>query len=353
MDAFYASVEQLDQPQLRGKPLAVGGTSEKRGVIAAASYEARRYGVRSAMPSAEAFRRCPDLKLVPPRFPRYREISQIIHGVFRCYTDIIEPVSLDEAWLDVSSNLIHEPSGTMIAIRIKAEILQKTKLTCSAGVSFNKFLAKIASEENKPDGLFVITPEKAKEFLKNLSVRKIPGVGKMTGEKLKTLGIGDTKELLSKDQEWLHKHFGKFGMILYQRTRGIDFRPVDANRESKSVSVETTFERNLIKIEELTLELDQLIEKLYQRLKRYGIKGTTLTLKLKFSNFEQITRSESRGIPFDRETIYETGKRKLLQCYGKEFSGRPVRLIGIGISNFCNLPKVVQLDFFEVFSIRL
>ena len=353
MDAFYASVEQLDQPHLRGKPLAVGGTSEKRGVIAAASYEARKYGVRSAMPSAEAFRRCPELKLVPPRFPRYREISQIIHGVFRCYTDLIEPVSLDEAWLDVTSNLIQEPSGTRIAKRIKAEILQKTKLTCSAGVSFNKFLAKIASEENKPDGLFVITPLQVKDFLNNLPVRKIPGVGKVTEEKLKTLGIEDTKELLLKDQELLHQHFGKFGIVLYQRARGIDLRPVEAERESKSVSVETTFERNLIQLEELTLELDHLIEKLHQRLNRYGVNGTTLTLKLKFSNFEQITRSESREIPFDRESIYETGRRKLLQCCGKEFSARPVRLIGIGISNFGNLPRVVQLDFFEEFKITL
>ncbi|MDP6638472.1 MAG: DNA polymerase IV [SAR324 cluster bacterium] len=347
MDAFYASVEQLDQPHLRGKPLAVGGLSEKRGVIAAASYEARKYGVRSAMPTAEAFRRCPVLNLVPPRFPRYREISNTVHGIFRCYTDLIEPVALDEAWLDVSSNFLSEPSGTRIAQRIKADILQQTSLTCSAGVSYNKFLAKIASEENKPDGLFVITPEQAPAFLNDLHVRKIPGVGKVTEEKLRSLGIEITGEILTRDAEWLQQNFCKFGMVLYQRARGVDHRPVEAERESKSVSVESTFDRNLTNLDDLTVELDNLIEKLHQRLSRHGINGSTLTLKLKFSDFEQITRSESRGGLFDRASIIETGKRKLLQCCTKEFSGRPVRLIGIGISNFGNPPRVVQLDFFE------
>ena len=207
MDAFYASVEQLDQPQFRGKPLAVGGPSEKRGVIAAASYEARKYGVRSAMPTAEAFRRCPELNLVSPRFPRYREISEKVQGIFRCYTDLIEPVALDEAWLDVSANLIREPSGTRVAERIKSEILEQTALTCSAGVSYNKFLAKIASEENKPDGLFVITPEQASTFLKVLPVRKIPGVGRVTEEKLRDFGIEITEDLLKKDAEWPFRIF--------------------------------------------------------------------------------------------------------------------------------------------------
>ena len=347
MDAFYASVEQLDQPQFRGKPLAVGGPSEKRGVIAAASYEARKFGVRSAMPTAEAFRRCPELNLVSPRFPRYREISEQVHGIFRCYTDLIEPVALDEAWLDVSANLIREPSGTRVAKRIKSEILEQTALTCSAGVSYNKFLAKIASEENKPDGLFVITPEQASAFLKVLPVRKIPGVGRVTEEKLRDFGIEITEDLLKKDAEWLNQHFGKFGMVLFQRARGIDHRPVEPERETKSVSVETTFDRNLTNLEELDLELQNLTEKLLQRLDRNGICGSTLTLKLKFADFEQITRSESRSLPFDRGSLLETGKRKLHQCCSREYPGRPIRLLGIGISNFGKPPRVVQLDFFE------
>ncbi len=351
MDAFYASVEQLDAPELKGKPVVVGGRPESRGVVAAASYEVRKFGVRSAMPTSRAYQLCPQAIFVSPRFARYKEVSSQIHEIFKQYTDLIEPLSLDEAWLDVTDNKIGEPSATRLAQQIKQQIRQEVGLTCSAGISYNKYLAKIATEENKPDGLYAIPPEKALTFIRKMNVRKIPYVGKVTAKKLEDLGITKGEHLYEKSEDFLVEHFGKFGHDLYQRVRGIDHRPVMVNRERKSISTENTYAQDLPYSDELLEELKQLVADLIKRMERQSMEGRTLTLKVKFHDFLQITRSISKDDDFSNfEEIYHVCQQKLHHVCHVEFPNKPIRLLGVGISNLDSFhsANVAQLDFFDI-----
>ena len=292
MDAFYASVEQRDNPELRGKPVAVGGSRE-RGVVAAASYEARKFGVHSAMPSVTAKRKCPDLVFIKPRFDAYKAISLQIREIFAEYTPIIEPLSLDEAYLDVTENLKGILSATQIAEEIRARIHTETALTASAGVSYNKFLAKLASDHRKPDGLFVITPAMGPVFVETLPVRKFHGVGPATDKKMAQLGIKTGLDLRERSLAFLHQHFGKAGSYYYWAARGIDERPVRADRIRKSVGAENTFFVDLFTYEAARDALQEIIDKVWEYCEHSAIRGRTITLKVKFANFRQITRSRT------------------------------------------------------------
>ena len=355
MDAFYPSVEILDNPELRGLPIIVGGSPHSRGVVASASYEARKFGVRSAMACSIAYKLCPHALFLPTRMGRYREVSLQIHEIFHQYTDLIEPVSLDEAWLDVTENFQHIPSATWVARKIKHQIHEELGLTCSAGVSFNKFLAKIASDEQKPDGLFVITPQTAHQFLQRMEVRKIPGVGNVTQKKLKRLGIEYGHQLYQQSEIFLVKHFGKMGIYLYNIIRGDDPRPVVAHRERKSISVETTFDTDLLYGEELLNHLRYLTQDLMKGLqKKSPVSGKTLTLKVKFYDFQQITRSVTQTHNYQTlEDIFACAKEKLRVVCQTEFPGKRIRLLGVGISNLTGRHlengENIQLDFFHLF----
>ncbi len=352
MDAFYPSVEVLDHPELAGVALIVGGSPESRGVVSSASYEARKFGVRSAMACALAYKLCPHAVFLRPNMQRYREVSHRIHVIFQQYTDLIEPLSLDEAWLDVTENFQEIPSATWIAQRIKQQVREELHLTCSAGVSFNKFLAKIASDEDKPDGLFIITPQSAPEFLHNLAVRKIPGVGKVTQAKLKKLGIEYGHQLLEQPKHALVEHFGKMGSYLYAIIRGQDDRPVISDRECKSVSAENTFAADFVYGAELREELRQICADLMKRLGKKALSGKTLTLKIKFHDFQQITRSITQLQDFETETeIFAAAHEKLRNACTDEFPQKPIRLLGVGISNFSreeaeHIDKPQQLELF-------
>jgi len=352
MDAFFASVEIKDNPRLAGLPVVVGGSPQSRGVVAAASYKAREYGIRSAMPCSQAQRLCSDTIFLPPRFERYKEISGVIHQIFRNYTDLIEPLSLDEAWLDVTSNFVNSPSATWVARLIKQEIKDQLGLTSSAGVSYNKFLAKIASDEKKPDGLFVITPENAPSFLETIPVRKIPGVGKITNKKLQLHGIEKGYQLLEKSEPYLIQRFGKLGGYLHQIIRGIDERSVQVSRERKSVGIETTFAVDQFHGDKLTQELMRLLEGLFQRLKKTGKTGKTFHLKVKFEDFKQITRSITLN-PHDieEEAISRLAHQKLSEICFVEYPQKKIRLLGVSLSNFINEIEPdgdnVQLDIFQ------
>jgi DNA polymerase-4 len=329
MDAFYASVEQMDNPALRGKPVAVGGNRE-RGVVAAASYEARKYGVKSAMSSKLAAIKCPHLVFVKPRFERYKELSLQIREIFYNYTDLVEPLSLDEAFLDVTINKINNPSATLIAKEIRAKIKSETGLNASAGISYNKFLAKVASDLNKPNGQAVITPERAQGFLEKLPIEKFYGVGKVTAEKMKKFGIHNGWDLKQYSLNFLTQRFGKSGAHYYDIVRGIHLSEVHPHRDRKSLSVETTFERDLFDQEELAAAMGRLLEELFRRLSKNDIKGRTLTLKLKYSDFTLQTRSKSLEQYLSKEEIVEMAKELLDQ----EALKMPIRLMGLGISNF-------------------
>jgi len=351
MDAFFASVEILDNPQLKGLPVVVGGSPQSRGVVCAASYAARKFGIRSAIPCSMAQRLCPEAIFLPPRFERYRELSKMVHEIFRKYTDLIEPVSLDEAWLDVTSNKINSPSATWIAQQLKEDILSETGLVSSAGVSYNKFLAKIASDEDKPNGLFVITPQSAPEFLKNIAIRKIPGVGKVTQKRLQQLDLEVGYQLLAKSEDYLIQHLGKFGHYLFQIIRGIDLRPVVNSYEQKSVGIENTFAEDLGYGDELLGILKELLIGLFKRLQKSEKKGKTLTLKVKFSDFKQITRSVSTSDQYlTEEGIAQIAYQKLEQICLREFPQRKIRLLGVSIANFkgreVKAEPSGQLDFF-------
>src|SRR5438034_8055064 len=312
MDAFYASVEQRDNPELRGKPVAVGG-SEARGVVAAASYEARKFGVRSAMPSLTAKRKCPDLMFIKPRFDVYKAVSLQIREVFAEYTPIIEPLSLDEAYLDVTENLKGMISATRIAEEIRARIRAETELTASAGVSYNKFLAKLASDHQKPDGLFVITPEMGPTFVETLQVRKFHGVGPATARKMAQLGIETGLDLKGQTLEFLRQHFGKAGSYYYWAARGIDERPVRADRIRKSIGAESTFAADLFTYEAARDALREIIGRVWQYCERSGIRGRTATLKVKFANFRQITRSHTGQTQIKTRSELEELGNALLQ----------------------------------------
>ncbi len=330
MDAFYASVEQRDSPELRGKPVAVGGSRE-RGVVAAASYEARKFGVHSAMPSITAKRKCPDLIFVKPRFDAYKAISLQIREIFAEYTPTIEPLSLDEAYLDVTENLKGIISATQIAEEIRARIRAETGLTASAGVSYNKFLAKLASDHRKPDGLFVITPKMGPEFVETLPVRKFHGVGPATAKKMARLGIETGLDLRAQTQTFLQQHFGKAGSHYYWVARGVDERPVRADRIRKSVGAENTFPADLFIYEAARDALQEIVDKVWTYCEGSGIRGRTVTLKVKFANFQQITRSRTGQMQIStRNELEQLGNALLEPLFPVE---RGVRLLGVSLSS--------------------
>lgn len=330
MDAFYASVEQRDHPELRGKAIAVGH-SEERGVVAAASYEARKYGVRSAMSSLKAKQLCPHLIFVPGRMAVYKEVSAQIHAIFHDYTDLIEPLSLDEAFLDVTHNKKNIPLAVDIAKEIKLRIHEELNLVASAGISYNKFLAKVASDYRKPDGLCTIHPDQAQEFIDRLPIEAFWGVGKVTAKKMHTLGIHRGKELRQCTLEMLTRIFGKAGHIYYNFARGIDLRPVEAERIRKSVGCEHTLDKDITSQSSVIIELYHVATELVERLKRNGFSGNTLTLKIKFYDFKQITRSLTQEKELNRlEDILPLAKQLLKEV---DYAIRPIRLIGLTVSN--------------------
>jgi DNA polymerase IV len=332
-------VEQRDNPALRGKPVAVGG-SLARGVVAAASYEARKFGVRSAMPSVTARRKCPDLIFVAPRFDVYQEVSLQIRAIFAEHTAIIEPLSLDEAYLDVTENVRGVDSAMEIARRIKAKIWAETQLTASAGVSYNKFLAKLASDYLKPDGLFVITPEIGPSFVETLPVEQFHGVGPATAAKMKEFGIFTASDLRAKDEAFLLRHFGKSGRHFHCICRGIDHRPVVANRVRKSIGVETTFGRDLTTLDELRAELGPLVDKVWHHCESTGVRGRTVTLKVKFADFRIITRSRSCVAPVsDRSTLASISEDLLAAQFPIR---KGVRLLGLSLSSLA--ADLAQVD---------
>ncbi|WP_036231899.1 DNA polymerase IV [Marinobacterium litorale] len=324
MDAFYASVEIRDNPALKGKPIAVGGKADSRGVISTCSYEARRFGIHSAMPSAEAKRRCPELILIPGRMSVYKAVSAQIREVFARYTELIEPLSLDEAYLDVSDCRACRGSATLIAEQIRREILEETGLTASAGIAPNKFLAKIASDENKPNGQCVITPDQVESFVAALPLHKFPGVGPRTAEKLESLGLKQGSDLLNWSLEALTEAFGKFGHSLYQRARGIDNRPVQPSRERKSVGVETTLARDLVTSGQCRDVLESLLPELRKRLRGRTFKS--VTVKLKFHDFQQTTAA-GQAVQL-RSDILDA----VLNTAYARAAGRRVRLVGISVT---------------------
>ncbi|MDT0676400.1 DNA polymerase IV [Autumnicola musiva] len=329
MDAFYASVEQLDNPELRGKAIAVGGSSQ-RGVVSAASYEARKFGVRSAMSSVIAKKNCPHLIFVKARFDRYREISQRIREIFLEYTDLVEPLSLDEAYLDVTQNKKGNPSATLVAREIRDKIKDKTGLNASAGISINKFIAKIASDYNKPNGQKTVNPEDVEEFLENLDIRKFHGVGKVTADKMYRLGIFTGKDLKQKSAEYLSEHFGKSGNYYHNVVRGIHLSEVKPNRIRKSLGAERTFSENISSEIFMLERLENIAEEIERRLQKSKVAGKTVTLKIKYSDFSLQTRSKTISYFISsKELILEQAKMLLYQ----EKMKNSVRLLGISLSN--------------------
>lgn len=341
MDCFYAAIEQRDNPALKGKPIAVGGSDKRRGVIATASYEARRYGIKSALATKVAKKKCPKLIIVPPRFEVYKEVSQTIREIFYRYTDLVEPLSLDEAYLDVTENKMDMKSAILIARRIKEDILKETKLTSSAGVSYNKFLAKVASDYNKPDGLTAILPEKALAFISELPIQNFFGIGEATARKMTRLKITNGNDLRSLSKIDLGRHFGKNGEFLFNIARAIDLRPVDPAKVQKSISEETTFPEDLTSQVEVMDVLKKQAESVSESMIKTNIKGKTFTIKLRFENFETITRSHSIGF-YTNEA--EHIKSEVIKLYGALENVRPLRLIGVGMSNLDTETDAEQLS---------
>ena len=332
MDAFYASVEQLDNPELRGKPVAVGGTSE-RGVVSAASYEARKFGVRSAMSSVIAIQNCPDLIFVKSNFKRYHEVSDQIRKIFYEYTDKVEPLSLDEAYLDVTENKKGNPSASLIAKEIRKKIKEETGLNASAGISINKFIAKVASDINKPNGQKTVPPNEVTGFLEKLDIKKFFGVGKVTVQKMYRHGIFTGKDLKEKSKEYLDEHFGKSGRFYYQVVRGNHFSEVKTSRTRKSLAAERTFSENISSEIFMVKKLEDIAKEVEKRLKKSKIAGKTVTLKIKYSDFTLQTRSKT--LPYyisDKNVMVETVKELLYQSTMKN----SVRLLGISLSNLNN-----------------
>lgn len=344
MDAFFASVEQLDNPDLRGKPVAVGG-SGPRHVVAAASYEARKYGVRSAMPSVTAKKLCPGLIFVPHHFDRYEELSSKMFEILREYSDLVEPVSIDEAFLDVTIDKKNICSATLIAREIRKEIKLATGLTASAGISMNKFLAKVASDIGKPDGLFLIAPEDAEKFIEKLPVEKFHGIGKVTAEKMHRLGIHNGADLKQWDLRSLVRNFGKAGKFYYDIARGIDDRPVLTESERKSVGTELTYEKDLSTRFEIITELYKIEKELMERMEHSGTTGRTITIKVKYADFRQITRSKT--LPdFIRD--FETLHREVSEIRRSlNLEGNRIRLLGVTVSGLeSDANEEKQLDLF-------
>lgn len=343
MDAFFASVEQRDNLQLQGLPVIVGGRPEKRGVVAACSYEARKFGVHSAMPSSRAVKLCPAAVFLTPRFEAYRQASEQIHGIFKSYTTKIEPLSLDEAYLDVTEVAQEYGSATEVAKLIKQKIKEQLNLTASAGISYNKFLAKIASDMDKPDGIYVIPPNRAEAFIQQLEIGKFYGIGKVTKKKMNKLGIftgADLKQLSLAD---LKQYFGRSADYYYNIARGIDQRPVVNNRVRKSIGSETTFEKNLSNKREIWQLLQKLAEQVSQSLVKKQLVGRTVCLKVRYSDFSLITRSKTLLAPISESQAIIENLPELLRK--TEVGKRPIRLIGVTVSNL--KPENVQISSIE------
>ncbi|MDR1515667.1 MAG: DNA polymerase IV [Synergistaceae bacterium] len=331
MDAFYASIEQRDHPEYRGKPVAVGHAAE-RGVVAAASYEARKWGVHSAMPSLTAMSRCPGLIFVPARFDVYREVSMCVRRIFLDCTDLVEPLSLDEAYLDVTENKFRSPSATLIAREIRRRIRRDTALTASAGVSVNKFLAKVASDYRKPDGLFVVRPEEAEDFAAALPVEQFWGVGRVTAQKMHSLGIHTGSDIKRFDEAQLTRLFGKAGLIYYLNARGIDYREVTPERVRKSLGAEITFEADIDDREELRRRLLDIANEVWERLKRRYFTGRTVTLKVKYADFKEMSRRKTLREAIKKfDALWSIAKELLDAALFK--SDRKIRLMGLTVSN--------------------
>jgi len=346
MDAFFAAVEQRDFPQYRNKPLIVGGSPGSRGVVATCSYEARQYGIHSAMPSAQAYRLCPQAIFVKPRFEAYQKASIAIREIFAEYTDLFEPLSLDEAYLDVSHVNLHQGSATLIAKAIKSAIKRETQLTASAGVSYNKFLAKIASDINKPDGLYLITPEQGADFVEQLPVEKFHGIGKATSLKMHSLGIKTGKDLKELPLEMLQHYFGKAGLHYYNISRGIDNRPVNNYRIRKSVGVEITFQQDIKLKQDVIAQLQTLLEKALSKIAEKQLAAHTLTVKIKYHDFVQITRSRTLPHLITAEPALSLFEDLLKDT---EVGRRNVRLLGVTLSSLENKSgqtHFLQMDLF-------
>jgi len=340
MDAFFASVEQLDDPSLRGKPVAVGGGGS-RGVVAAASYEARKYGVRSAMPGFKAKNLCPDIIFVPGRFERYREVSKQIREIFSRYTDLIEPLSLDEAYLDVTENKKGYTSAIKIAREIRASIYEETGLTASAGVSINKFIAKVASDINKPNGIKVVLPDEVESFLMALPIQKFYGVGARTTERMQKRGLYNGHDLIQKDIYYLKEHFGKMGVYYYNIVRGVDKRQVTPSRVRKSIGVEKTFLNNEGDLKVLKKALSNLVDELWNRIEKANVIGRTIVLKVKYEDFSQITRSNTCMTDVLKKEII---KEKVLHLlHGNFDKNKAVRLLGVSVMNLSESSKQLKL----------
>lgn len=346
MDAFYASIEQRDNPDLKGKPVIVGGSPQGRGVVATCSYEARKYGIHSAMPCKTAYKRCPYAVFVRPRFEVYKSISYEIREIFYKYTDLVEPLSLDEAYLDVTNNKMNIRYATDIAKRIKQEIYDKTGLTASAGVSYNKFLAKLASDYKKPAGLTVIREDNTQKFLDDLPISKFFGVGKVTQKVLNNLGINNGYDLRQLEINELESIFKNRGYLFYQLARGIDHRDVEPHRERKSIGSETTLVENLdIEDEKLINILDELCEEVSQRAEYLNKCGRTVVLKVKYSDFTQITRSTSVNKEISSHEDIRTNIYNLFKNI--EHNHKEIRLIGVTLSNLINKEEVTNITIFE------
>ena len=349
MDAFYASVEQRDNPELQGKPIAVGH-GDVRGVVSAASYEARRFGVRSAMSSVKAQRLCPDLIFVPGRMEVYKEVSAQIHEIFHSYTDLVEPISLDEAFLDVTHNKPGIELATDIAREIKQRIRTELNLIASAGVSYNKFLAKIASDYRKPDGLFVIHPDKALDFIETLDIEHFWGVGTNTARRMRQLGIHTGKHLRQCSLAMLTRQFGKMGQTYYDFARGIDLRPVETVYIRKSVGCEHTLERDVCRTSSVIIELYHVATELIERLTHQQFEGNTLTLKIKFHDFTQVSRSHTTDNPLtNMKSILPLAKELLKKI---DYHQRPIRLIGLSISHSNHQENISKTKTWEQLSIN-
>ncbi|PCJ19764.1 MAG: DNA polymerase IV [Candidatus Cloacimonadota bacterium] len=350
MDAFYASVEILDQPKLQKYPVIVGGNPNSRGVVCAANYIAREYGVHSAMPLSRAKNICPKAFFLPVRMSRYKELSMVIQKIFSSYSSLVQPLSLDEAWLDVTENKYNILSATWLAESIKSDIKIATGLNCSIGVSYNKFLAKIASDYNKPNGIYVIPPSQAIKFLSVLDLRKLPGIGKVTEQQLLRLNLKTVGDIQKLSREELYLKLGRLGKSLYEKSRGIDKSEVKLSKKSKSISVESTFSVNTSNINDLKLVLKKLVLRLYQRTHQKGIYGKTINIKIKFYDFEQVTRSFSLEFKSLSQghllNVYTDKLTTIIKC---EFPNKKVRLMGIGISNLLSTKSVNKnlLDYFK------
>jgi len=348
MDAFYASVEQRDRPELKGKPVIVGGSPQKRGVVAACSYEARKFGIRSAMSASTAYRLCPQAVFLSPDFNRYRKVSYEIREIFESVTDKVEPLSLDEAYLDVTENKLSEPLARVIAEHIRKRIRNELNLTASAGVGPNKFIAKVASDFKKPDGLVVVPPERVNEFVEALPVEKLWGVGPVTAKRLHERGFFKAGDIRRANPAELHALLGKFGDFIYDLSFGRDDREVEAHRESKSTGTETTFERDILDRIQLEDYLLTQSEEISEDLKKNDLTGRTITLKVKYSDFKSITRSRTLMKSTDDNLVIFRTARELMGT-NTEAGYRPIRLIGISISNFIDLGEPEQLCFdFEI-----